>query len=82
MCWQRKLTPSIGCNRSAYKVDMEVLKNDVEKFPDEYQCERAKRLNVGQPAIHYALKRLNISLKKRSDTRKSVTMQGKLSATK
>lgn len=45
--WQRQLTSSIGCNRNAYKVDMEVLKNDVEKFSDDYQRERAKRLFVG-----------------------------------
>ncbi|MFC6273861.1 IS630 transposase-related protein [Pseudoalteromonas fenneropenaei] len=35
----------------------------MEQFPDDYQWERAKRLNVNQPAIHYALKRLNISYK-------------------
>jgi len=62
--WQNKLTSSIGQNRTAYKIDMDALKEDVEKFPDDYQWERAKRLNVGQSAIHYALKRLKMSFKK------------------
>ena len=43
---------------------MDLLKKDIEEFPDDYQWEHAKRLNVTQPAIHYALKRLNISYKK------------------
>ena len=47
---------------------MERLKEDVALHPDAYQWERAQRLNVGQPAIHYALKRLNISFKKNSET--------------
>ena len=43
---------------------MDALKKDIEDFPDDYQWERAKRLNVTQPGIHYALKRLKISVKK------------------
>ncbi|TDF41711.1 transposase [Alteromonadaceae bacterium M269] len=66
--WQRKLESSYGNNRTAYKVDMDVLKQDVEDFPDDYQWERAKRLKVEQPTIHYALKRLKISIKKNTET--------------
>jgi hypothetical protein len=43
---------------------MDALIKDIEKFPDDYQWERAQRLNVTQPGIHYALKRLKISFKK------------------
>ena len=46
------------------KLDMDKLAKDVENYPDDYLWERAKRLNVGQPAIHYGLKRLKISYKK------------------
>jgi hypothetical protein len=46
---------------------MDLLKKDIEEFPDDYQWERAKRLNVTQPAIHYTLKRLNISYKKNTE---------------
>ena len=63
--WKNKLEPSLTRNKPATKVDMSLLKEDIEKFPDDYQWGRAKRLNVTQPAIHYALKRLNISFKKK-----------------
>ena len=43
---------------------MDKLAKDVENYPDDYHWERVKRLNVGQPAIHYGLKRLKISYKK------------------
>ena len=33
-------------NKPATKVDMEQLRRDVEKDPDDYQWERAKRLGV------------------------------------
>jgi len=66
--WQKKIEPSNGHNRIAYKVDMQALKQDVEKYPDDYQWERAKRLNVGQSTIHYALKKLKLSFKKNTDT--------------
>lgn len=66
--WQNKLEPCTKRNRPATKVDMEKLKKDVMDFPDDYQWERAKRLNVTQAGIHYALKRLNISYKKNTKT--------------
>ncbi|WP_269748292.1 IS630 transposase-related protein [Alteromonas mediterranea] len=51
-------------DKPASKVNMDLFKKDIEEFPDDYQWERAKRLNAMQPAIHYALKCLNISYKK------------------
>ena len=51
---------------------MDALIKDIEEFPDDYQWERAKRLNVTQPGIHYALKRLKISFKKNSKTPKGL----------
>ena len=66
--WQNKLEPCQKRDKPATKVNMVLLKRDIEQFPDDYQWERAKRLKVTQPAIHYALKRLNISYKKNTKT--------------
>ena len=63
--WNNKISPCTTRNKPATKVDMTLLKEDIETHPDAYQWERAKRLGVGQPAIHYALKRLNITYKKK-----------------
>lgn len=62
--WVNNIEPSMTRNKPATKVDEEALLKDIEDFPDDYQSERAKRLSVTQPAIHYALKRLNITYKK------------------
>ena len=47
---------------------MEALRKDVKDYPDLYQHERAKKFGVGQSTIFYALKRLNISNKKKRYT--------------
>ena len=64
--WSDNLEPCETRQKPATKVDMDKLKNDIKEFPDNYQWERAQRLGVGQPAIHYALKRLKITVKKNS----------------
>jgi transposase len=66
--WQNNIEPCTTRNKPSTKLDMDILKKDIETFPDDYQWERAKRLNVTQPTIHYALKRLNISYKKNTKT--------------
>ena len=48
----------------ARKLDMEGLKEDVNKHRDLYQYERAEKFNVSQNCIHKGLKRLGISYKK------------------
>ncbi|MBC8954659.1 transposase [Xenorhabdus sp. PB62.4] len=50
------------------KISDEALIMDVQNYPDDYQWERAKRLGVAQSAIHYALKRLKITVKKNTKT--------------
>ncbi|MET1254557.1 IS630 transposase-related protein [Aliikangiella maris] len=69
--WSNNITPCLNRNKPATKVDMDELLKDIEKFPDGYQWERAKRLNIGQPAIHYALKRLNFTYKKNTKASES-----------
>ena len=66
--WQSNMEPCSTRNKPATKIDMEVLAQEVEDSPDDYQWERAARFNVTQPAITKALKRLNISYKKNTTT--------------
>jgi transposase len=56
--WHTKLEPQLTRNKPATKINMEALKQDVEKYPDAYQYERANRLGVSQKGIFEALKRL------------------------
>ena len=46
------------------KLDMEALKEDMNKYRDLYQYERAKKFKVSQNCIHKGLKRLDVSYKK------------------
>jgi len=62
--WQQRIEPKTTRNKPSTKIDMEVLRKDVQDYPDRYQYERAKVFGVSQSAIFYALKRLNISYKK------------------
>ena len=51
--------------RKPSKVDDDALRADVEQYPDDYQYERAARFGCGTSTIGDALKRLNITVKKR-----------------
>ena len=62
--WQKRLEPKTTKNKPATKIDMQALKEDVEKNPDRFQYERANDYGVSQAAIFYALKRLKVSRKK------------------
>jgi transposase len=66
MRWTKNITAKNKRNKPSLKIDMEALKHDIQKYPDAYQYERAKRLNVSKAAIWYALKRLRVSYKKNS----------------
>ena len=70
--WSNKIEPCLTRNKPATKIDMEKLKKDINDFPDAYQWERAKRLNVSKSTIHYALRRLNITYKKNTKTPESM----------
>lgn len=63
--WQKKLEPCTTRNKPATKIDMDALKQDLELYPDAYQFERAERLNVSKSTVFYALRRLNMSRKKK-----------------
>ena len=66
--WQKNLIPCKGRNKPATKISSDKLREDVEKHPDDYQWERAKRFGVTQRVIGLALKRQGISYKKNSNT--------------
>jgi transposase-like protein len=47
------------------KINIELLKKDVELYPDAYQYERAKRLGVSDVCVLKNLRKLKISYKKK-----------------
>jgi transposase len=63
--WTKKPEPSKTRNKPATKIDMEALARDVEEKPDDFQYERAIRLGVSESCVGRALKRLNMSRKKK-----------------
>jgi len=64
--WQKRMEPKTTRSKPATKIDMEVLRSDVQKHPDRFQWERAQDHHVSAWAIGKALRRLTISLKKNS----------------
>ena len=69
--WVKKIELKTTRKKSATKINMDALKQDIEQYPDAYQFERANRLSVSKSCIYYALKRLNITYKKNSYTSQS-----------
>ena len=63
--WLKKPEPCLTRNKAASKIDMVALQRDVETYPDAYQYERAERLGVSTRGVCDALKRLNVSYKKK-----------------
>jgi transposase len=64
--WSKNIEGKKTRNKLPTKMDWEKLVKDVEEHPDSYQYERAKRFGVSKQGIGYALKRLNISCKKKT----------------
>lgn len=62
--WKKRLERKTTHPRLPAKINDQALRDDVEKYPDDYQYERAIRFNCSKSAIGHALKRLNITLKK------------------
>jgi len=70
--WSKKLEPNRTKNRPPIKIGTEALLEDVRKYPDAYNHERAKRFNVSSSGISCALKRLGITYKKNVKSPKSL----------
>jgi hypothetical protein len=60
----QRIEPKVTRNKPAVKIKMEALEEDIKKYPDAYQRERASRLGVTQHGIYKALKRLRVTYKK------------------
>ena len=71
--WQQSLVPKITRNKAPTKIPDDALIEDVKRYPDDYNYERARRLNCSKTGIFNALKRLGISQKKDLRTSKSVS---------
>ena len=56
---------------SPYKIDNEALKLYLKERPDAFLNEIASHFGVTAPAIHTAMKRMNITRKKRSHSIKN-----------
>jgi transposase len=54
--WKKELNPKRRRNKKPIKIDNEVLKKDIEDYPDSYSYERAKRLGVSASGIKHAKK--------------------------
>ena len=63
--WHKCLEPKQTKERPSIKLNPSKLEQDIQQYPDAYQYERAERLNVSSSCIFYALKRMNMSFKKR-----------------
>ena len=73
--WKRRIHSKTTRQTKPYKIPDEALRKDVERYPDDYHYERARRFNCTAPAICEALKRLGISQKKDLRAPKSVSDQ-------
>jgi transposase len=69
--WTKNIDAKIKRNKPATKIDMELLKKDIEEYPDAYQYERGERLGVSAMGIGHALKRLGVTYKKNPQSSKS-----------
>ncbi|SNT69461.1 IS630 transposase-related protein [Psychrobacter sp. LV10R520-6] len=75
--WKRRIHSKATRQTKPHKIIDDVLLNDVKEYPDDYQYERARRLNCSSTGIHSALKRLKISKKK--DLRASQSLSNQAS---
>lgn len=66
--WQHQLEPISRRNKPATKIDMGALLQHVTDDPDASLYERAEAFNATPQAIHYELKRLDISHNKNAAT--------------
>ena len=65
MRWTKKPDPQTTRNKPATKINREALEQDIATYPDAYMYERAQRLGVSKTGIWHAMKRLNVTYKKK-----------------
>ena len=68
--WTKNIEPQKNRDRKSTKINMEVLRQDIELYPDSYCYERAARLGVSSTGIRKAKRRLGVTYKKNSEASK------------
>jgi transposase-like protein len=71
-----QLAPKKPGPKGAHKLDLQQLDDAIRANPDVLQKELAQQFGVCKSAIHYGLKRLKISRKKRPSATVSVVLSG------
>lgn len=66
--WSKRLEPKRTKNRPVLKIDKEALIEDIKKYPDAYNYERASRFNISTSGIFWAMKRLGVTYKKNAQS--------------
>ncbi|WP_442780635.1 IS630 transposase-related protein [Avibacterium sp. 21-599] len=66
--WKKEIQSKKGHQKKPRTINNKALLNDVKRFPDATQAERAARIGTTQSAICKALRRLKISRKKKHCT--------------
>jgi transposase len=69
--WKKEINPKLIRNKRPIKIDNEILKKDINDYPDSYSYERARRLGVSTSGIKHAKKRMGITYKKNSKSSES-----------
>ena len=64
LLWEKGMLPKNKRSKRPVKIQDDWLLNDLKESPDDFQYERAQRLNVSASGIGAALKRLNVTRKK------------------
>ncbi|WP_417466300.1 IS630 transposase-related protein [Kordiimonas sp.] len=70
--WQQNFVLKTKRNTAATKIPDNKLIEDIKIYPDDYNYERACRLNCCKTGIFYLLKRIGISQRKDLGASKSV----------
>ena len=68
LLWSKRLEPKRTKSRPMLKIDKDALIEDIKKYPDAFNSERASRFNVSASGICWAMKRLGVTYKKNSQS--------------
>ena len=73
--WKKELHPKLSRDKRPIKIDNEILKKDIEDYPDSYSYERARRIGVSASGIKHAKKRIGVTYKKNAKSSQSGSRQ-------
>ena len=70
--WKKRIEIKRTCPRTLSKIDNDALRADVEKYPNDFQYERATRFGCGTFSISDGFRHLGITIKKTLSHQKAV----------